>query len=238
MPFNNGSKSEGENNAGGKDEDNASGKGKDDAGGKDKNNVGRKSEDNNGRESENNINRNGKILNAKLKIGDTDEKSNLSKIAAGKLAFGCIANPLINTSASSIVTPNHLTIPLVVSLVPSISGFFALSSITSGFLTPSYSAPSLFVHFVPDLPTILYLDSSVIPLIGLDAFLYALSLTFLIYGGIIKFLAEVIAKFFGNNSSVITHIFYDGYTSEQALGIFFEVRVVNLFLVVIAIFDT
>ena len=128
--YNNNSKSEGEDDFGGKDEDNNSGQSKDDAG------------------------RNSEILNIKSKIEDSNETSNLGEIAVGKLAFYCITNLLVNIPTRSTVALDNLTLPLLLPVAPFISGFSVLSSVALGF--PALSCPvlGLFVHFVPGLPSL------------------------------------------------------------------------------------
>lgn len=251
---NNGSESEGENDAGGKDEDGSGREGENDASiegenssdredendaGKkvknttnreDKNNTSKEVKDNASREDEDNNSGKGKddnskqdednasgnkeILNMKLSIEDNDETLNLGEIVAGKLAFYCIANLLVDIPARSIVALDHFIISLVFSIVFLVFGFSVFGIATPGFLALGYLIPDPFVFLIPGSSVLFWLSSSVIPLVSLDAFFHKFSLTSFIDGGIVKLLTEVIANPFGNNLSVITHCSHNNYTSE------------------------
>lgn len=58
-----------------------------------------------------NADKNGEIWNGKSKVKNADEISNLCEIVAGKLAFGYIANPLVNIPIPSTVAPYYLAVP-------------------------------------------------------------------------------------------------------------------------------
>lgn len=228
LSFDNGIESKGENNAGEKAEDDIGGESKDDIGGEGedndgreggKNDVGGEGEDDNDGEGKDDTSRTDETLNEKSKVGDADEISNLGKIAASQLTFGCIANPLVDTLALGIVVSDHLVVS-------------ALGSVAFSFLAPGCLTPGPPILPLPGLPAFPYLGSFVVPLVGLDTFLHDLSLAPLIDGSTVKLLTEVIANLF-----VIAHPPYNGFTSEQTLSIFFEVGVVNLFSGVNAIFD-
>lgn len=241
----NNSKSECENNAGKKGEDNAGKKDKNNADKKSKNNIDKKGEDNtsgkseddNDEKSENDIGRNGETLNIKLKLRDGDEISNLGEIAADKLVFCFIANLLVDIPVHGTVILDYFIISLIVILISLVSGFFILSSTAPGFPASDYpilGPPFLLVLGLPAFPL---LSLSVIPLVNLDDFFHNLFFAFIVNGGIIKFLMEVITNLFGNNSFIIAHPFHNGCTSKQAPGMSFEFKIANLLLGVNTFFN-
>lgn len=180
---------------------------------------------------ENNASRNDEILNVKSKIGDGDETSNLGEIIAGKLAFYCITNLLVDIFARDTIAPNHLTVPLIVPVVPPVSDFSTLSSAAPSFLVLGYPAPDLIIFLVSGLPAFSQLGLFIVPLIDFDTFFHDFSFAFLVNSGIVKLLAEVIANFFSDNPFIIVHLFHNDCISEKVC----EVGVANLFS---AIFDT
>lgn len=149
-----------------------------------------------------NADKNGETQNGKSKVKNADEISNLGEIIAGKLAFGYIANPLVNIPTPGTIAPYYLAVPAF------------------------------------DSPALPWLGFSIIPPVSFDAFPHDSFLAFLVNSGTVKLLAEVIANFFGDNSSVITHFFHDSCTSEQAPVMFFEFEEVNFSLDVNVIFNT
>lgn len=206
----NSSESKGKNNIGKKHEKNTSRKSENNVGGEGKNNGGGENKDNNGRKSENNAYKNGKTLNVKLKIGEVVKKLNLDEIVAGKLTFGCIAKSLVDIPIYNTITLDHIVVPLIIPLVLLVSGFFAFSNTTSDFPNSGYPALGPLFFLIPSSPTFFRLSSFVVPLVALDAFLHDPYLAFLVDGGTIKLLAEVIIKPFGDNLFIIAHLVYDG----------------------------
>lgn len=61
-----------------------------------------------------NAGRNGETLNIKLRVKNSDGKSNLGESAANKLAYYYISNLLVDTSAYGTVIPDHLVVSLIV----------------------------------------------------------------------------------------------------------------------------
>ena len=261
----NGGKS-GEDNGESEDEDDASkevkddacGKDEDDAGGEGKDDDSRKGEDNDGGEGEDNVGANNEILNRKLRVGNADKTSNLGEIAVGKLAFGYITNPLVDTLASSTIAPYHqddtskngdtLNRKLRVGNADEILnlGEIVASKLTFGCIAnPLVDTPALGIvaphHLIVSIlgwPALPPFGSSIVSLIGLYTFLHDLFLAFLINGGTIKLLAEVITNLFSNNLSTIAHPPHDGCTSKQTPSRSLGVGVANLSLGVNVTFDT
>lgn len=141
----------------------------------------------------------------KLRVEDVDEKSNLGRIVAGKLAVCCITNLLVDIPALSTLAPDYLIIPLIVFLVFPASGFSALSCANLDFPTPNYPASDFFTLFIVSWPLFPCFDFSIVSLVGLNAFLYAFSTTPLIDVGIVRLLAKVLTNLFGNNPSIIAY---------------------------------
>lgn len=168
-------------------EDNAGGEGEDDAGGKDKNNNGGEfSKDDASAEDENN---NGGE--------DEDNADRNGKTLNEKMR---VRNANKTSNLDKIVTSKLAFSCIANSLV---------DTPTSGTIVSHYLAVPAFC-----LPTLPWLGFFVVPLISLDAFLHNPSLTFLVNGGTIKFLAEVIINPFGNNPSVIAHPSHNSCTSK------------------------
>lgn len=144
---------------------------------------------------------------------------------------------LIDTPSLGMVAPNYLVILLVIFLVPSTFGFFALGHAALCFHTFNYLAPSASTLSIPGLPAFSYLSSSVVSLVGLDAFFYNFFIAFLIDGDRIKLLVEVITNFFDNNSFIIIHTFDNSYTSKQAPNMSYKIEIINLFLSINIMFN-
>ena len=200
--------------AGKEGENNTDKKGENDIGGEDKNNNGREDKNDNSKEAEDNTGRNDEILNVKSKIRNGDKTSNWDEITIDKLTFCYIANPFVNTSIHKIIASDHLVIPLIVPLVLPLSGFSALGIAAPSFLAlncPVFSSSNL---PIPGSPTLLQLGLFVVSLVSLNTFSHNLSLTSHINGATVNLLVKVIANLFGDNLYIITHLFYNGCTSE------------------------